>query len=88
VAEVVGADIDPAVLTNDEVDSAVIIDDSRLPFPDESFDLVFSCITRIPPRILGYRLSLIAPSNGINCGAKQRADSPNSCAIPVNTTAA
>jgi hypothetical protein len=29
VAEVVGADIDPAVLTNDEVDSAVIIDGSR-----------------------------------------------------------
>jgi SAM-dependent methyltransferase len=42
VAEVVGADIDAAVLANDELDSAVVIDDNRLPFPDESFDLVFS----------------------------------------------
>ena len=42
VAEVVGADIDPAVLANDELDSAVIVDGKRLPFSDESFDLVFS----------------------------------------------
>lgn len=42
VAEVVGADIDPVVLTNDEVDSAVVIKDGRLPFPDRSFDLAFS----------------------------------------------
>lgn len=42
VAEVVGADIDATVLSNEEVDSATIIDGSRLPFPDESFDLVFS----------------------------------------------
>jgi ubiquinone/menaquinone biosynthesis C-methylase UbiE len=42
VAEVIGADIDSTVLTNEEVDSAVVIDGARLPFPDESFDLVFS----------------------------------------------
>jgi len=42
VAEVVGADIDPIVLRNNELDRAYVIKDDRLPFPDASFDLVFS----------------------------------------------
>ncbi|MBL9171619.1 MAG: class I SAM-dependent methyltransferase, partial [Verrucomicrobiales bacterium] len=42
VAKVIGADIDPVVLTNDELDDAAVIHNDRLPFDDESFDLVFS----------------------------------------------
>ncbi len=43
VARVVGADIDPIVLTNDELDEALTIDASgRLPFDDSSFDVVLS----------------------------------------------
>jgi SAM-dependent methyltransferase len=42
VAQVVGADIDPVVLTNDELDRAVVIENDRLPFPDASFDLALS----------------------------------------------
>jgi ubiquinone/menaquinone biosynthesis C-methylase UbiE len=39
---VVGADIDPIVLTNDELDEAVVIEAGRLPLPDASFDAVLS----------------------------------------------
>ena len=42
VAEVVGADIDPIVLNNHELDSAVVITENELPFDETSFDLVFS----------------------------------------------
>lgn len=42
VAELVGADIDPVVLTNDELDIQFVIEGDQLPFEDESFDLVFS----------------------------------------------
>jgi SAM-dependent methyltransferase len=42
VAEVVGADVDPIVLTNNELDRAVVIENDRLPFTDASFDLAFS----------------------------------------------
>jgi SAM-dependent methyltransferase len=42
VAEVVGADISPVVLTNPELDSAVLIADGRLPFEAARFDLVLS----------------------------------------------
>ena len=43
VAEVVGADIDPDVLTNSELDRAVVIGaDGTLPFPDGYFDVAFS----------------------------------------------
>ncbi len=42
VSEVVGADIDDAVLNNDELDRAVVIEADRLPFPDDSFDLAVS----------------------------------------------
>lgn len=42
VAEVVGADIDPVVLTNHELDRAVVITDYELPFDNSSFDLAFS----------------------------------------------
>jgi SAM-dependent methyltransferase len=42
VAELVGADIDPAVLANSELDAAVVIADGKLPFADASFDLAFS----------------------------------------------
>jgi len=42
VAEVAGADIDPLVLKNDELDHAVVIDGVSLPFESERFDLVYS----------------------------------------------
>jgi SAM-dependent methyltransferase len=42
VAEVVGADIDDAVLKNDELDTAVLIKNDKLPFADCRFDLAFS----------------------------------------------
>ncbi len=42
VAEVVGADIDPVVLTNSELDRAIVIKDGRLDLETESFDLVYS----------------------------------------------
>jgi ubiquinone/menaquinone biosynthesis C-methylase UbiE len=41
-AEIVGADIDPVVLTNSELDRAVVTDGRSLPFANASFDLVFS----------------------------------------------
>jgi ubiquinone/menaquinone biosynthesis C-methylase UbiE len=41
-AEVVGADIDPVVLQNPEVDRSVVTDGMTLPFPDASFDMAFS----------------------------------------------
>src|SRR5690606_3610667 len=43
VAHVEGCDLDPAVLDNPYLDSAKVFDPARpLPYPDESFDLVFS----------------------------------------------
>jgi ubiquinone/menaquinone biosynthesis C-methylase UbiE len=42
VAEVVGADPDRIVLSNPELDAAVVLSDQKLPFPNASFDLVFS----------------------------------------------
>lgn len=41
-AEVVGADIDPVVLNNHELDRAVLIENGRLPFEDSYFDIAFS----------------------------------------------
>ena len=41
-AELVGCDIDPAVTENPHLDNAVLIEAGRpLPFPDDSFDLIF-----------------------------------------------
>lgn len=42
VAQVVGADIDPIVLDNDELDEAHIVDGTRLPFEANCFDIAFS----------------------------------------------
>lgn len=42
VAAVVGADPDPVVLRNDELDEARVIEGERLPFPDGAFDLVYA----------------------------------------------
>lgn len=42
VARVVGADIDPIVLVNDELDEAHVIDGTHLPFEENCFDLAFS----------------------------------------------
>jgi SAM-dependent methyltransferase len=42
VAEVVGADIDPCVLSNSEMDRAVLIKDGLLPLEDAYFDLIVS----------------------------------------------
>lgn len=41
-AELVGCDIDPAVMDNPHLDNAVLIEAGKeLPFPDASFDLIF-----------------------------------------------
>jgi len=40
--EIVGVDLDPRVLVNPHLDAAVVCDGQRLPFPDNSFDLVFA----------------------------------------------
>ena len=45
VARVVGADIDPLVLTNHELDDAVVIKDGAIPLPDHSFDMIVSDYT-------------------------------------------
>jgi SAM-dependent methyltransferase len=45
VARVVGADIDPIVLDNDELDDAVLIEDGLLPLPDQAFDAIVSDFT-------------------------------------------
>lgn len=45
VARVVGADIDPIVLDNPELDDAVLIQDGRLPLEDASFDVIVSDFT-------------------------------------------
>lgn len=43
VAHVEGCDVDPAVLANPHLDSAKVFDPARpLPYPDASFDLIFS----------------------------------------------
>lgn len=42
VAEVVGADIDPVVLENAELDHAVLIKNGMIPLENASFDLVYS----------------------------------------------
>jgi len=43
VAHVEGCDLDPAVLENPYLDSATVFDPAQpLPYPDESFDLIFS----------------------------------------------
>jgi SAM-dependent methyltransferase len=42
VSEVAGADIDPIVLENRELDSALLIKDGRIAANDASFDLVYS----------------------------------------------
>jgi SAM-dependent methyltransferase len=41
-SEIIGADIDPVVLSNPEVDLAVVIENGKLPFSDNYFDLAFS----------------------------------------------
>ncbi|TXH33342.1 MAG: class I SAM-dependent methyltransferase [Rhodospirillaceae bacterium] len=44
--KVIGADIDPIVRENQTVDESCVIDaDGRIPLPDRSVDLVFSCAT-------------------------------------------
>lgn len=42
VLEIVGADIEPTVLENPELDHGYVIEDNRLPFLNEYFDVVFS----------------------------------------------
>jgi len=42
VARVVGVDIDPIVLGNDELDEAHVVDGTRLPFEENCFDIVYS----------------------------------------------
>jgi SAM-dependent methyltransferase len=42
VAQIVGADIDPVVLDNTELDSAVLIENGKIPIENEFFDVVFA----------------------------------------------
>ncbi len=42
VAEVVGADIDPLVLQNDELDRAYLIENGRVPLEDNHFDVIYA----------------------------------------------
>ncbi len=42
VREVCGADIDPVVLSNDELDKAVLIENGKVGFPSDYFDLIYS----------------------------------------------
>jgi SAM-dependent methyltransferase len=42
VARVVGADIDPIVSANDELDESHVVDGARLPFDEHTFDIAFS----------------------------------------------
>jgi ubiquinone/menaquinone biosynthesis C-methylase UbiE len=42
VAHITGADIDPVVLKNSELDSAVLIENGKLPLESSQFDVVFS----------------------------------------------
>jgi len=39
---VVGADIDPVVLANGELDESHVVDGTRLPFEESSFDIALS----------------------------------------------
>lgn len=44
--KIIGVDIDPVVLENQTVDEACVIDRAgRVPLPDQSVDLIFSCAT-------------------------------------------
>lgn len=42
VARLVGADIDPIVLGNQDLDEAHVVDGARLPFEENSFDIAYS----------------------------------------------
>jgi len=42
VARVVGADIDPAVRSNDDLDEAVVLEGDRFPFGEGAFDLAWA----------------------------------------------
>jgi SAM-dependent methyltransferase len=42
VRKVVGADVDEAVMNNDQLDEAHVVREGALPFPEDSFDLVIS----------------------------------------------
>jgi SAM-dependent methyltransferase len=54
--EVVGVDVDEAVLTNLNLDRALVYDGHRLPFPDASFDLccLHSVIEHLPAPALSF----------------------------------
>lgn len=46
VVQVIGVDVDPAVLSNETVDQAFVMsEDGSIPLPSGSVDLVFSCAT-------------------------------------------
>jgi SAM-dependent methyltransferase len=45
VKEVVGIDVDEAILSNPAIDRAVVITNSEIPLPDESVDLILSDFT-------------------------------------------
>jgi SAM-dependent methyltransferase len=65
VAEIVGADIDPVVLENRELDSAVLIENGRVPLDGGTFDLIFSDFVlehvEKPEEFLGEVMRLLKP---------------------------
>lgn len=71
VAKVIGVDVDPAVLSNETVDQAFVIDgDGSIPLPNESVDLVFSCATfehLDDPRLSAQELHRILKPGGWVC---------------------
>ena len=70
VAEVVGADIDPCVLSNPEMDRAVLIEqDGKLPLEDEYFDLIVSDYVfehvEDPHQFLGEAARVLKPGGSL-----------------------
>lgn len=69
VARVVGADIDPVVLENDELDDAVLIEEGRLPLPDQAFDVIVSDFVfehvEDPAGFLGEALRVLRPGGSL-----------------------
>jgi SAM-dependent methyltransferase len=69
IERVVGADIDPIVLDNEELDEAVVIEDGKLPLPDQAFDVIVSDFTlehvQDPAGFLGESFRVLRPGGSM-----------------------
>jgi SAM-dependent methyltransferase len=69
VAELVGADVDRCVLSNPELDRAVLIEDGRLPLDSAAFDLILSDYVfehvRDPARFLAEAFRVLKPGGSL-----------------------